>query len=67
MSREKTKLRHITREGKTVRVTKEEGKYYIGNSSERAEGKMIHHSSIGKAKYEDDDEWSDYAHTAEDL
>lgn len=78
MSRSKTGLRHIDSQGKIHRVTKnEEGKFFIGNSDERAEGKMCHYSQLNRSNgggtYGNpfigtgNGEWDYYAHSADDL
>lgn len=76
-NREKTQLRHITKEGKKIRVTKEGDALYIGNTNERAEGKLTHHKGLvnGKLpkpyKYNNHerelDEWGDFAYTSADF
>lgn len=76
-NREKTQLRHITKEGKKIRVTKEGDALYIGNTNERAEGKVIHHKGLVEGKlprrnrhnnrYQEYNEWSDFAGTSDDL
>lgn len=40
-NRRKTGLSHVTKSSKRIRVTSEDGKYFIGNTNERAEGRMI--------------------------
>lgn len=40
-NRSKTGLSHVTESGDRIRVTSEEGKFFIGNTNERAEGRMI--------------------------
>lgn len=70
--RNKTEFRHVERKtGKVIRVTEESGKYFIGDTKERAEGKMVHFRGVkhlGQRTYtEPGDEWSDYAKTADDL
>jgi len=77
MQREKTNLRHITKEGQKIRVTKEGDALYIGNTNERAEGKVISAKTLGynngklpkryRGRYEEQDEWGDFAYTADDL
>ena len=75
MQRNKTDLRHVnTKTGKAVRVTECNGKYYIGNTNIRAEGNMTHyrgvkHINYGKNRFniDEDNEWSDYAKTSDDL
>lgn len=48
MARNRTELRHISQQGNVVRVTEEDGNYYIGNTNERAEGKMAHYKAISR-------------------
>lgn len=78
MGREKTSLRHITDQGSVVRVTKEDDNFFIGNSNDRAEGRMTHYGNIshnnGSSHNSDNPyhgsgsgEWDDYAHTSDDL
>lgn len=78
MGREKTVFRHVNSQGEKVRVTKENDNFYIGNSNDRAEGKMSHHRSAGNFQRSDHNinnpfygrgngEWDDYAHTSDDL
>lgn len=40
-NRSKTGMSHVTESGNRIRVTSEDGKYFIGNTNERAEGRMI--------------------------
>ena len=70
--RNKTELRYVDRKtGKVTRVTEEGGKYFIGDTSERAEGRMTHYKGVrnigGKVYKEEGDEWSDFAFTSDDL
>ena len=80
MSRSKTQFRHIDSDNKVTRVTKEDDAFYIGDTNERAEGKMMHYNSVQHANNHRPDhainnpyygsgngEWDDYAHTSEDL
>lgn len=78
MSRNKTNLRHVDSQGEVTRVTKdEEGNFFIGNTEERAEGKMCHYSQINHSdntgtygnpfKGSGNGEWDHYAHSADDL
>lgn len=66
-------MRHVNSQGKTQRVTKsEDGEFFIGNTQERAEGKMCHYTQTLRSRsinpYSNEgDEWSDYAHTSDDL
>lgn len=71
-NRNKTKFRHIEKgTKKIIKVTEENGEFFIGNTNERAENKMMHHSQINrngiKNNHEENDEWSDYAKTSEDF
>ena len=43
-NREKTNFRHVNAEGKIIRVTKMGDAFYIGDTMERAEGKMAHYN-----------------------
>lgn len=82
MPRNKTELRHINRKGEKIRVTEENGELFIGNTNERAEGKVVHYKSIQHMKKgstrlphqinnpyfgSGHGEWDDYAHTSADL
>jgi hypothetical protein len=69
--RNKTELRYVDRKtGKVTKVTEEDGKYFIGDTNERAEGRMTHYKgvkNIGSKYKEIGDEWSDFAFTSDDL
>jgi len=45
-NRKKTPFRHITPDGSKVRVTQDGEAFYIGDTNERAEGKMVHHKRV---------------------
>ena len=75
MKRNKTEFRHVhTGTGKVTRITECDGKFYIGDSNVRAEGKMVHYKGVKNINYGKNrikqtigDEWSDYAFTSNDL
>jgi hypothetical protein len=72
--RSKTSLRYVDKNNKKVtRVTYEDGKYFIGDTNERAEGKMTHYKGVRNFtenkvhQQKEYNEWSDYAYTSEDF
>ena len=65
MNRNKTDFRHINEDGEVSRVTEENNEFFIGNSNDRAEGKMSHYKNVNKLQ-DEHNEMSDWADQEDD-